>query len=258
MDLNQTQVAYFIAQLIIASKYYGFSDADAATLSTFMNARYNTRCSPPIDGQLYSICLAKDCPLAAPSAECDEYPHVQPYGIKNAGAPSGTEKPVLPTTAASSGATSATAASASSSGLSGGVIAGISIGAAAVVLLAAGIFLFLRHQRKSKAGSVPDLGQPAVGSSPAPPPRPNVDSSTLHNSYYSWGPHDSYTLSTAPGSPPPPWAPSKPPQELGAETTPGTMTPTHQRPVTPQMAEMESPEPPPSWAFSNQASKPTN
>ncbi|XP_044714955.1 uncharacterized protein HRG_11588 [Hirsutella rhossiliensis] len=43
MDLNHTHIGYFIDQLIAASKYYGFSDPDAETLSTFMNARYNTR-----------------------------------------------------------------------------------------------------------------------------------------------------------------------------------------------------------------------
>lgn len=52
MDLDEVQIGYFIAQLIAASKYHGFSDADAATLSTLMNARYNNRCSPPNRGQL--------------------------------------------------------------------------------------------------------------------------------------------------------------------------------------------------------------
>ena len=64
MNLNQTDVGYFIRQLTLASQYFGFTETDSSTLETFMNARYNVRCQPPIDGELYSICLADDCPLA--------------------------------------------------------------------------------------------------------------------------------------------------------------------------------------------------
>ncbi|KAH7244538.1 uncharacterized protein BKA55DRAFT_595649 [Fusarium redolens] len=164
MNLNQTHIGYFIDQFITASKYYGFSDTDAATLSTFMNARYNIRCSPPVDGQLYAICLAKDCPLAAPDAECDMYSSIPPYGVNNTAVPSGTGTMVLPTTlgssassssslAGTSGATSTAAASGSSSSLSGGAIAGIAIGAAAVSLLAVGVWLFFRRQQQAQAMS---------------------------------------------------------------------------------------------------------
>ncbi|KAM4065792.1 hypothetical protein HRG_011588 [Hirsutella rhossiliensis] len=184
MDLNQTHIGYFIDQLITASKYYGFSDTDAATLSTYMNARYNTRCSPPIDGQLYSICLAKDCPLAAPNAQCDVYPNVQPYGVQGSGAPSGTEAPILPTTPASSGSVSTPAASGSSSSLSGGAIAGISIGATVVVLLAAGMFLFFRRQQQAKVERVPAISQTGDGASYAFPP-PSIDRSNLDDGCYS-------------------------------------------------------------------------
>ncbi|KAM5520455.1 hypothetical protein FOXYSP1_14345 [Fusarium oxysporum f. sp. phaseoli] len=162
MNLNQTHIGYFIDQFITASKYYGFSDTDAATLSTFMNARYNIRCSPPVDGQLYAICLAKDCPLAAPDAECDMYSSIPPYGVNNTAIPSGTGTTVLPTTlgssassssslAATSGATSTAAASGSSSSLSGGAIAGIAIGAVVVSLLAVGVWMFFRHQQRAQA-----------------------------------------------------------------------------------------------------------
>lgn len=260
MDLNHTHIGYFIEQLIAASKYYGFSDTEAATLSTHMNDRYNNRCSPPVNGQLFSICLAKDCPLAAPSPECEPYPNVQPYGVGNAGDPSGTEKPALPTMPASSGAASTTA---SSSGLSGGAIAGISIGGAVVALLAAAMFLFFRRQQKTRADSVPAVSQTGDGASHAFPPSSfspqSLDRANLHDSYYSRNTRDSY-MPSIPGSPPPAWAPAKVPPEVphelgayGSEAA-ATASPLH-APEMRQMAEMESPVPA-RWGPHDQASGP--
>lgn len=227
MDLNQAQVGYFIGQFIAASKYYGFSDADAATLSTFMNARYNIRCSPPVDGQLYSICLAKDCPLAAPEAQCDVYSNVQPYGLNESTVQTGTETMVLPTTAVSSAHSTTTstavtsstspsipfmtAASSSSSSLSGGAIAGIVIGAVAVALLAAGMWLFYRHKQRAKAAMAPAAKMLGSGAPTYVLPQSPFNSN-LRESYSSQGngTHDAYMATTL----------ETPQQARGASTSP--------------------------------------
>jgi hypothetical protein len=228
MDLNQAQVGYFIDQLISGSKYYGFSDADAATLSTFMNARYNIRCAPPMNGQLYSICLAKDCPLAAPESNCEVYNNIQPYGV-NKSAP-GTETPVLPTTPVSSApsgtttaaasstspaTTSTAAASGSSSSLSGGAIAGIAIGSAAAVLLAAGAWLLFRRKRRAKAETGPAPSMVSDGTAaPVFAYQPGYGSN-MHDGYSVQSPYDAYMTPTPDQS----RTASMPPQELDAEDT---------------------------------------
>ncbi|KJZ72342.1 hypothetical protein HIM_08268 [Hirsutella minnesotensis 3608] len=228
MNLNQTHIGYFIDQLIVASKHHGFSDKDAKTLSTFMNARYNTRCAPPQNGELYSICIAEECPLAAPEAQCEAYVNVQQYGLKSA-VPSTTETLRLPPSI-TSGPTSTHSDSLSSPGLSAGAIAGISIGAAAVILLAVAICLFIfRRRQPTKTENTPAVSHTGAEAYYAYPPhspgRPNP-----HDSYYSQNPHDSYMVSSH-GSPSPGWVPWKtpqhPPQELGAdvpEVTPRTIT----------------------------------
>ncbi|KAG8420850.1 hypothetical protein J3458_002774 [Metarhizium acridum] len=225
MDLNQTEVGYFIEQLISASRYYGFLDTDATTLSTFMNARYNIRCAPPVDGELYSICLANECPLAAPNAQCDAYNNIQPYGLTNSSTQSSTPTPVLPTTptasSTSSTATSTTPtptvpAGGSSSSLSGGAIAGIAIGAAAASLFTAGMWLFFRRKRRAKAEKPPAPDMSDARSSGLPPQ--SAYSGNRHDSYSSHGPYV-YAASTADTHPPAgvEWSP---PQELDADNPP--------------------------------------
>ncbi|KAJ3577784.1 hypothetical protein NPX13_g2781 [Xylaria arbuscula] len=96
MNLNQTDLGHFIDQLIMSSEYYGFSKDDASTLSTFFNSRYNVRCAPAINGQLYSICQAPECPLAAPSPDCDAYVNVGPgeNSTSSGGSSTGTGRPL--------------------------------------------------------------------------------------------------------------------------------------------------------------------
>lgn len=151
MNLNDTDVGYFINQLALASKYYGFSDEDAGTLENFMNARYNVRCAPSINGQLYSICLADECPLAAPSPDCNAYVNLQPNSATNSTASpssSSTSTTTSSTTlVGSSSSPSSSAAVSSGAALSGGAIAGIAIGGAAVLLLAFGMWLYHRRQK---------------------------------------------------------------------------------------------------------------
>ncbi|EFZ02935.1 hypothetical protein MAA_00009 [Metarhizium robertsii ARSEF 23] len=225
MDLNQTEVGYFIEQLIAASKYYGFSDTDATTLSTFMNARYNIRCAPPANGELYSICLANECPLAAPDANCDAYNNIQPYGLTNVTTQSSTPTPVLPTTSTasstSSTATSTTAAptapAGGSSSLSGGAIAGIAIGAAAASLLTAGMWLFFRRKRRAKAETplTAEVSDARFSSGFAPQ---SAYGPNRHGSYSSHSPYV-FAASTTDSHPPTAveWSP---PQELDAENPP--------------------------------------
>ncbi|QLI73106.1 uncharacterized protein G6M90_00g104230 [Metarhizium brunneum] len=220
MDLNQTEVGYFIEQLIAASKYYGFSDTDAATLSTFMNARYNIRCAPPANGELYSICLANECPLAAPDANCDVYNNIQPYGLSNATTQSSTPTPVLPTTSTASSPSSTaapTAPAGGSSSLSGGAIAGIAIGAAAASLLTAGMWLFFRRKRRAKAETPLTAEVSDARSSSGFVPQ-SAYGANRHGSYSSHSPYV-FAASTTDSHPPTAveWAP---PQELDAENPP--------------------------------------
>ena len=173
MDLNETHVGYFINQLTVASKYFGFSEEDAETLETFMNARYNVRCAPAVNGQLYSICFAEDCPLAAPNPDCDAYNDLKPNAANNG--TTSTPTPSASTaasntpsdTASSTDPTSSvTDSSASNPTLSSGAIAGIAIGGAAVLLLAFGMWLYFRR-RNVKPELVPVPVSAAGHASPA-------------------------------------------------------------------------------------------
>lgn len=279
MDLNQTHVGYFIDQLIVASKYYGFSDADSNTLMTAMNAKYNARCLPPIDNAVTSICLAKECPVAVPSPNCAVYNNVKPRGVDaSAAATGGGPAP----TSSSPSSPDPHSSSSSSSSLSAGAIAGIAIGAAVVLLLAVGMALFFcRRSRKhtETAPSAPGVGPGpgaeaeagagagAVMGSPPPAPMPTPSPAGFpppqygyahkpHESYHGRHPTDSY-ISYAPTSPSPGWVEVKPrPEELSAYTPVSPSigsSPSPYRPEMTQLAEMESPEPPSGW---NSTAKP--
>lgn len=107
-----------------------------------MNARYNTKCAPAQDGQLYSICLAdQGCSLAAPKADCAAYANVKPYGTED----TSTVTPLASQSATSSSSPPSTS---SSTSLGGGAIAGIAVGAAAgIALLAGSVWFFLKKCR---------------------------------------------------------------------------------------------------------------
>lgn len=242
MNLNQTHLGHFIDQLIMSSMYYGFSEEDASTLSTFLTSRYNVRCAPPVNGQLYSICQAPECPLAAPSPDCDAYVNIGPgeNGTGGGGpsaSPSSTPSSTTPTssTQPTTNPSSSTAASTEKSGpaLSSGAIAGIAIGGAAVVLLAVSIWLYHRRQ---KAKTQQMVSVPYTGGSGHLSPAPGYN---YHPQYTpTLGPHTSYAPSSAPrdshithGSF---FEPKQPEAELGVPTPVVSHSPS-------MIAEMESP-----------------
>ncbi|KAI1189782.1 hypothetical protein F5B17DRAFT_438681 [Nemania serpens] len=241
MNLNQTHLGHFIDQLIMSSRYYGFSEEDASTLNTFLNSRYNVRCAPPIDGQLYSICQAPECPLAAPSPDCDAYVNIGP-GDNSTGS-GGSDTPTSSTVPTSStqpttSPPSSTTATTDNSGpaLSSGAIAGIAIGGAAVVLLALGLWLYHRRQ-KTKTQQMVSVPYPGGSGHLSPAPGYHYQASYTP----ALGPHTSYTPSSAPrdshithGSF---YEPKQPEAELGVSTPVVSHSPS----MNPMIAEMESP-----------------
>ncbi|MCJ1355973.1 MAG: hypothetical protein MMC33_005967 [Icmadophila ericetorum] len=62
-----------------AAMQFNFSQEDTMTLSEEFNAKYNVRCSPPVEVsptqplELESLCQADTCPLCVPSPDCDAY-----------------------------------------------------------------------------------------------------------------------------------------------------------------------------------------
>lgn len=242
MNLNQTDIGYFIEQLTVASKYFGFSDEDAQTLDTFMNARYNVRCAPPINGQLYSICFADECPLAQPQPDCDAYNNLLPGGASNVTVVTTTIAPTLATQTSATFTTSSTTTTESASSnsnsvvLSNGAIAGIAIGGAAVLLLALGLILYFRRQSKS----------PQIV--PVPVPSGGYGSPTYPtHTHYSTNPQTSMASTSIPQEPYMAahnnvsgfWAPPKP-QEMGQnvhETV--VVRPASMSPPLAELAEME-------------------
>ncbi|KAI1429664.1 hypothetical protein F5Y12DRAFT_329701 [Xylaria sp. FL1777] len=246
MNLNQTNLGYFIDQLIMASEYYGLSKDDASTLSTFFNSRYNVRCAPAINGQLYSICQAPECPLAVPSPDCNAYVDIGPGDNStdsggSSTAPTGPSQPISSTTSTSSSevTTSSPSSTPPSNGpaLSSGAIAGIAIGGAVVALLAVGLWLYHRRWQKSK--QPPMVAMPYTGGSG------HLSPSLGHHPYSPYTPtlgaHTSYTPSSAPRDSHLPHGsfvePKQPEAELGVPTP---VVP-HGPPGIMQVAEMESP-----------------
>ncbi|KAM3438553.1 hypothetical protein NHJ13734_004113 [Beauveria thailandica] len=145
MDLDKAKIAYFIRQLILASKYYGFTEQDANTLEQYMNNRYNIRCAPVDKNMLNSICFAKDCPLALPKSDCDAYKEIKPYGVSDdaSATPSATgTSPAAPTNTGGSDS--------GKSDLGTGAIVGIAVGAAAGIGLVIGALWFWFKKRASR------------------------------------------------------------------------------------------------------------
>lgn len=243
MNLNQTDIGYFIEQLTVASKYVGFSDEDAQTLDTFMNARYNVRCAPPVNGQLYSICFADECPLAQPQPDCDAYKDLSPGGMSNVTVVTTTIAPTLATqtsaTATASATTTAGSASSNSNSvvLSNGAIAGIAIGGATVLLLALGLILYYRHQSKRPQIVPVPVSSGGYGSPTYPT-----------HAHYSTNPHTSMASTSVPQEPYMAahnsvsgfWAPPKP-QEMGQNVHEAVMArPVSMSPPLAELAEMDS------------------
>ncbi|KAH8802513.1 hypothetical protein F5884DRAFT_473714 [Xylogone sp. PMI_703] len=257
MNLNQTHLGHFIDQLTTASKYFGFSDTDAETLSTYMNSRYNIRCAPPINGMLNSLCQATECPLAAPSPDCAAYVDIGPGGAGNdSSPPPQTTAPSSPSSTPSSDPTStsstppptSTTATPTSGGskLSSGAIAGIAIGGAAVVLIAVGLLLYFlrrrpsRRQQQQQPQMMPAPYQAGGYGSPIQP----THTPDPHHQSFPPGPHESYMSSVPSGYyiPKPPDHPGFVPAYDPRMSPP---PPPPQSPPMVQIAEMDSPHSPP-------------
>lgn len=272
MGLNNAQIGYFIRQLILASKYYGFSDADANNLEQLMNTRYNIRCAPAEKNMLNSICFAPSCSLALPKTDCDAYKEIKPYGVDD----NMTQTP-------GAGGTSSASPTAGSGGgdksdLGGGAIAGIVVGALAGVGLVIGALWFFFKKKNSQKKGADRPESIAVSQATGGYHNPSMYSPTLAQSHFDMGSqygansqahydpnrqsqftyfssgHDSHMGAN---SPPPPqgWV-EFPPQELhGSEimsppTSPvvGTASVSQDKseykPDLRQLVEMESPHPP--------------
>ena len=213
MGLNYTQLGHFIDQLTTSALHFGFSQQDSDTLSSQMNAKYNVRCSPPVQtspnqpAQLFSLCQASSCPLAAPIPNCDAYNDLGPSGVSSPSStggpsPSATATPFFTPTTISSAATSTNAQtssaapshSSSPAALSPGAIAGVAIGGAAVLFIFIGVLVFLLRKRRPRTPPphqyVPPPSNPSYASSPYPTSPYNPHHSQMVPSYSD--PHTSY------------------------------------------------------------------
>jgi len=169
MDLNHTDIGHFIDQLTLSSQHFNFSDNDAQSLSTQMNAQFNVRCAPPVGTQLYSLCQDDSCPLAFPSPDCAAYSNLGPSGIPvTSSGSTGSATTPTPTSSSSSPATTTAAPQSSSAvpatksaGLSPGGIAGAAIGGAALLFLFIAGMLYIFRRRKNNDPYVPNPSNPS-------------------------------------------------------------------------------------------------
>lgn len=78
MDLNASDVGYFIEQVGLAAASFGVAKADLTIVGDALSSIFNVRCAPPTTvipaqgPQLQSICIADDCALA-PNSTCAAY-----------------------------------------------------------------------------------------------------------------------------------------------------------------------------------------
>ncbi|KAJ4164712.1 hypothetical protein LMH87_006374 [Akanthomyces muscarius] len=269
MDLNKPKIAYFIRQITLASKFYGFSDADASSLELYMNNRYNNQCAPAELNMLNSICFAKDCPHALPKADCNAYSTIKPYGVDD----NYSQTP----TPSATGTSSTSSSSAAKSDLGGGAIAGIVVGALAGVGLVIGAlwFFFKKKGDKSNLANRPESTAPSHTTggyhnssmySPAMTQshydmtgqydingQAHYDPNRQSQFSYFPGGQESYTGTNSPA--PRGWSAQMPPQELHATeigSTPTSPSPqaaadahvkSEYKPDVRQLIEMESPHP---------------
>ncbi|MCJ1355978.1 MAG: hypothetical protein MMC33_005972 [Icmadophila ericetorum] len=167
MNLNWIQIdlGYFIQELSTATTQVGFSDEDSATLATSLNSLYNVRCAPPVSTnggppELLSLCQASNCPLAEPNPDCDAYVNLTSNGIppditatvlgittSSTSAPTSTSTSSTIASPSPSPTATAAAAPSNNAALTAGAIAGIAIGAAALVTLFFIILIFSRRRR---------------------------------------------------------------------------------------------------------------
>ncbi|KAK4954779.1 hypothetical protein LTR66_013491 [Elasticomyces elasticus] len=89
MDLDPTDLGYFIAQVALAAASFGVADTDVAAVGAALQSLFGYRCAPPTTviaaqgAQLQSVCEDDTCPLA-PNATCAAYPAITPAMDANA------------------------------------------------------------------------------------------------------------------------------------------------------------------------------
>jgi hypothetical protein len=124
MNLDATQLGYFVHQVALAGSSFGVAQADVEAVGAALQQLFGLRCAPAAEvakgqgAQLQAICVAQSCPLS-PNAVCGL------YEATGAGSPTGSMTPSA-TGAAPTSATSKAGAAAVGIG-----------GAAAVVWFAA-------------------------------------------------------------------------------------------------------------------------
>ncbi|KAL3460744.1 hypothetical protein BJX64DRAFT_290052 [Aspergillus heterothallicus] len=116
MNLDLTQMNFFITQVRDSAISLGISPTDAAVLVDTLDTSFNTRCSPPAiitsstgpiadTAELQAVCIAADCPLAR-GADCEAYPlngrALVPVNVTGSGG-SGTTNTTTTTSTSSGG-----------------------------------------------------------------------------------------------------------------------------------------------------------
>jgi len=99
MDLDASEVGYFIQQVALAAMSFGVADADIQAVGTALGNLFNVKCGPPttvIPGkgpQLQSICTDDTtCKLSA-NATCDQYSPAMPPMSSNSTSTATSSKP---------------------------------------------------------------------------------------------------------------------------------------------------------------------
>jgi hypothetical protein len=143
MDLNPSEMGYFIQQVGLAATSFGVTTDDVTAVAGALNKLFNYRCSPKatvIPEQpmtLNSICQNEMCPLDS-MAQCSAYPNngtvMEPMYVNgtNMTMPSGTSTPSAsgkPSSSSTGGPASSTGAASSSK-----VAVGAMVGAAALAM----------------------------------------------------------------------------------------------------------------------------
>lgn len=79
MDLDPSEIGYFITQVGLAATSFGVTTEDVTAVAAALNKLFGYRCSPPavvipeMNSTLNSICQNEECPLDA-MATCAAYP----------------------------------------------------------------------------------------------------------------------------------------------------------------------------------------
>lgn len=88
MNLNASQLGYFIQEVGRSATSFGVSDEDAMTVGMALNTTFGYRCSPPTalapgaGNYSQSTCLAADCPID-PNRNCTMGVMSYPNGTEN-------------------------------------------------------------------------------------------------------------------------------------------------------------------------------